>query len=487
MAEQDGDYWKARGNELFAKKEFEKALDAYSKAIEIDATNAVFWSNRSFSYLKLEKYGAAASDASKAIEIDPSFTKAYYRRGAALLSLFKYQDALRDFKTVLQHHPNDPEAKKKQVLCEKEIRSQMFLEAIETEASKAAWESIDLSKMSIDDSYPGPRDCSTAADARGIADYFRDQKLIHKRVLCSILLQARALFAAMPSLVNISVAAGQHITVCGDTHGQYYDLLHIFETNGWPSLQNPYLFNGDFVDRGSWSVEVVSLLLGFSCAVPGSIYLSRGNHESKHLNRVYGFHGEVIKKYDNTVFELFEDVFQALPLAYVVNDRVFVCHGGLPAPTDKGPVRLEDIRRIPRLSYGDIPDSGIMSDLLWADPFDGKGLAPSKRGVGLQFGSDITKQFLDANNLELLVRSHEVKANGYEEAHDGRCITIFSAPNYCDQTGNLGAYIRFSAVREERSATESNGRGLPLKKEFFQFREVSHPAVPAMAYAPGYM
>ena len=116
-----------------------------------------------------------------------------------------------------------------------------------------------------------------------------------------------------------------------------------------------------------------------------------------------------------------------------------VVHGGL---FKDDVVKLDDIRAIPR--GREPPDSGLMSDLMWADPQPFPGRSPSKRGIGLSFGPDVTKKFLSDNNLELLVRSHEVKDEGYLVEHDGKCITIFSAPNYCDQMGNKGAFIRFN-------------------------------------------
>lgn len=128
------------------------------------------------------------------------------------------------------------------------------------------------------------------------------------------------------------------------------------------------------------------------------------------------------------MFGLFSEVFCLLPLAHVLNNRVLVVHGGL-FSTDG--VTLDDIRKIDRRQ--EPPDSGMMSELLWSDPQPMPGRAPSKRGVGVGFGPDVTERFLSSNGLELLVRSHEVKDEGYYVEANGKCITIFSAPNYCDQ------------------------------------------------------
>jgi len=168
-------------------------------------------------------------------------------------------------------------------------------------------------------------------------------------------------------------SAKPHITVCGDTHGQFYDVCNIFEMNGYPSANNPYLFNGDFVDRGSFSVEVVLTYLLFKIHDPSCIFLTRGNHETKNMNRIYGFEGEVRAKYDDKIFELFLEVFGHLPLAGVIDGKVFVTHGGLSTKED---VMLDDIRKIKRGM--EPPEAGLMSDLLWSDPQPFPGKSPSK-------------------------------------------------------------------------------------------------------------
>ena len=250
---------------------------------------------------------------------------------------------------------------------------------------------------------------------------------------------------------------------------RYYDLLNIFDTHGFPSETmsetNPYLFNGDFVDRGSFSLEVVLLLFTFKCIYPDHLHLTRGNHESLNMNKIYGFEGEVKAKYSSQMFQLFTEVFHCLPLSYVLAKKVIVLHGGLFSSDD---VTLDDIRRIDR--FREPPDDGLMSEVLWSDPQPQPGRAPSKRGVGLSFGPDVTANFLKRNDLKLVVRSHEFKDEGYEVEAGGQLITIFSAPNYCDQMGNKGALLRF------------NSEGEYTVK---QFAAVPHPPVRPMAYAGG--
>ncbi len=301
---------------------------------------------------------------------------------------------------------------------------------------------------------------------------FRDQKLIHKRYVARLLISCKRYFESLSSLMEISVPSEApapglqpRVTVCGDTHGQFYDVLNIFAMNGYPSYKNPYLFNGDFVDRGSFSVEVILTFLMFKISDPTCIYLTRGNHETKNMNKIYGFEGEVKAKYDDKIFELFLEVFSHLPLAATVGGKVFVTHGGL--STTEG-VTLDDIRKIRRGM--EPPEMGLMSDLLWSDPQPFPGRSPSKRGVGYSFGPDITEAFLKRNDLTLLVRSHEVKEEGFLIEHGGKTITVFSAPNYCDTMGNKGALIHFDET---------------LVPKFVQYEAVPHPQVRPMAYAAG--
>jgi len=195
------------------------------------------------------------------------------------------------------------------------------------------------------------------------------------------------------------------------------------------------------------------------------VHLSRGNHETLNMNRIYGFEGEVKAKYNQTVFDLFTECFHCLPLAHVLGGMVYVTHGGL---FSSDTVVLDDIRKVDR--FREPPDEGIMSEALWSDPQPMPGRAPSKRGVGLSFGPDVTANFLKRNGLKLVVRSHEVKDEGYEVEASGQLITIFSAPNYCDQMGNKGALLRF----------DHNG-----EYQVKQFTAVPHPAVRPMAYAGG--
>ena len=151
---------------------------------------------------------------------------------------------------------------------------------------------------------------------------FKAGKKIHKRYAYVIILGALEHLRQIPNVVRIDVPQNEKFTVCGDVHGQFFDFLHIFELNGMPSETNPYLFNGDFVDRGSWSSEVIFTLFALKCVYPSSLHLARGNHESKSMNKIYGFEGEIQAKYNTQMADVFREVFCWLPLGHIINDKV---------------------------------------------------------------------------------------------------------------------------------------------------------------------
>lgn len=461
---------KDRANKLFGAKKYAEAAEVYSEAIAFDPKNPVYYSNRAFAYIRSEFYGAAITDAETAISLDPKFIKAYYRRAVGHMAMGKLKDAVKDFKAVVKVAPRDADAKIKLSECEKELRRREFEKAIsfDEKATKTAKEMLgDVDLITVEASYDGPHLSSdkgvTQEFAEAALKHMESQKKIHKKYVFQILLAIKDMFVALPPIIDIDVPEGTNLTICGDIHGQFYDLLNIFKLNGLPSPTNMYLFNGDFVDRGSFSVECILALFIFKLLHPGSLYLSRGNHETDDMNKVYGFEGEVKAKYSDVTFKLFSEIFDAVPLGNLVGGKIFVIHGGL---FSRDGVTMDEIRKIDRFRQ---PGSeGLMCELLWSDPQPQPGRSRSKRGVGTQFGPDVTEAFCKLNNLDVIVRSHEVKQDGYEVAHDGRCVTIFSAPNYCDSVGNKGAYIKV---------------GPELKLQFHQFSAVQHPNVKAMQYA----
>ncbi|XP_069681902.1 serine/threonine-protein phosphatase 5 [Periplaneta americana] len=459
---------KEEANQCFRKQDYNKAIDLYTKAIELNPNVAVYYGNRSISYLKTECFGYALNDASKSIELDKTYLKGYYRRAGAHMSLGKFKLALRDYEAVTKAKPNDRDAKEKYTECNKIVRQMAFERAIRVDdTKKSIADSINLENMAIEDEYNGPKledGKVTLEFMQHLMKTYKEQGKLHRKYAYKILLDVKQLFMSQPSLVEITIPDDSKFTVCGDIHGQFYDLMNIFNLNGLPSPTNPYLFNGDFVDRGSFSVECIFTLFGFKLLYPEHFFMSRGNHESQTMNQMYGFEGEVKAKYTAQMSELFTEVYNWLPLAHCLNGRILVMHGGLFSRDD---VTLEEIKEIDRNRQP--PEEGLMCELLWSDPQPQVGRAPSKRGVGVQFGPDVTKKFLELNGLDYVIRSHEVKNEGYEVAHDGKCITVFSAPNYCDTMGNKGAFIVL--------------KGKDMKPQYTTYEAVPHPNVKPMAYA----
>ena len=162
----------------------------------------------------------------------------------------------------------------------------------------------------------------------------------------------------------------------------------------------------------------------------------RGNHEEDTINSLYGFRDEVMEKYDMDLYLEIQELFRHLPVAATVNEKVFVCHGGIgPGLFTLGDLRsLEDRHKLASMS-------GVLGDLLWSDPGPEDGTSDNVRGVSVVWGPDVTQNFLNSNSIELIVRSHECVMEGHTRCHEDKVVTVFSAPNYCDVQGNLGAVV----------------------------------------------
>jgi len=225
------------------------------------------------------------------------------------------------------------------------------------------------------------------------------------------------------------------IQIVGDIHGQYHDLLRLFEHCGFPPEAN-YLFLGDYVDRGKNGLECMCLLLAYKVKYPENFFLLRGNHECASINRIYGFYDECKRRLNIKIWKRFQEVFNLLPFAAVVDEKIFCIHAGL-SPDLNTP---EQIKRIVRPT--DVPDAGLLCDLLWSDPeADITGWAENDRGVSFTFGADVVSKFLQKHDFDLVVRAHQVVEDGYEFFADRQLVTIFSAPNYCGEFDNAGAVM----------------------------------------------
>ncbi|KAJ9103327.1 phosphoprotein phosphatase PP4 catalytic subunit [Naganishia adeliensis] len=246
-----------------------------------------------------------------------------------------------------------------------------------------------------------------------------------------VCMASREVLMSQPSLVELEAP----VKICGDTHGQFYDLLRIYEYGGFPPQAN-YLFLGDYVDRGRHNIETAVLQLAFKIKYPENFFILRGNHESAGVNGHYGFADECKRRYDLKLWKTFSDTFNCLPPCAIVSDKIICMHGGISPEITS----LEQLRRIVRPT--EIPNGGLLADLLWSDPDkDVVGWSESSRGVGYSFGPDVITKFLQKFDLDLIARAHQVVEDGYEFCAKRQCVTIFSAPNYCGAQDNAGAIM----------------------------------------------
>ncbi|KAH8079665.1 Metallo-dependent phosphatase-like protein [Filobasidium floriforme] len=252
--------------------------------------------------------------------------------------------------------------------------------------------------------------------------------------ITAVCLAAREVFLSQPTLIELSPP----VKIVGDVHGQYADLIRLFEMCGFPPAAN-YLFLGDYVDRGKQSLETILLLLCYKIKYPENFFLLRGNHECANVTRVYGFYDECKRRTNIKTWKTFIDVFNTLPIASIVASKIFCVHGGLsPSLTS-----MDDIRRIQRPT--DVPDYGLLNDLVWSDPSDtALEWEDNERGVSYCYGKAVINSFLATHDMDLICRAHMVVEDGYEFYNDRTLVTVFSAPNYCGEFDNFAAVMSVS-------------------------------------------
>lgn len=250
------------------------------------------------------------------------------------------------------------------------------------------------------------------------------------------------------------------VVLCGDIHGQFHDLLELFRVSGgFPDNHTNFLFMGDFVDRGFYSVETLLLILCLKVRYPDRICLIRGNHESRQISAAYGFYDECLRKYGSvSVWRMCCEVFDHMSLGALVGGPggVFCIHGGL-SPDVRN---IDEISGIDRIQ--EVPHEGAMCDLLWSDPDESitSDWAVSSRGAGFLFGGGPVERFHHVNNTSLIARAHQLVLNGYNEMFDGKLVTVWSAPNYCYRCGNMAAVLEL----------DEN-----LQRKYVEFDTVEHP------------
>jgi serine/threonine-protein phosphatase PP1 catalytic subunit len=294
--------------------------------------------------------------------------------------------------------------------------------------------SKDASKFNIDDiisrllNVRPPPNSSTNMNSK-----YSKNLCIKNSEIITLLQKVREIFLDQPVLLHLT--PNPSLAIAGDVHGQYEDLLRIFDKMGYPPQTN-YLFLGDYVDRGKRSLETILLLFAYKIKYPENFFLLRGNHECASINKVYGFFDECKRRCNLKIWKAFTDVFNCLPISAVVAGKIFCVHGGLSPDL----IEYEDVTRIQRPT--DVPDNGLLNDLLWSDPSEtAYEWEESERGVSYCFGKRIVKKFLERNDLDLVCRAHMIVEDGFEFFGNRSLVTVFSAPNYCGEFDNNGAIM----------------------------------------------
>lgn len=275
--------------------------------------------------------------------------------------------------------------------------------------------------------------------------FYREGRITEEQALY-IINKGTELLKQEPNLLEVDAP----ITVCGDIHGQYYDLMKLFEVGGNPA-ETRYLFLGDYVDRGYFSIECVLYLWALKIWYPTTLFLLRGNHECRHLTDYFTFKLECKHKYSEKVYDACMESFCALPLAAIMNKQFLCIHGGLSPDLNT----LDDLREIDR--FREPPTHGLMCDLLWADPLEEFGQEKTNecfvhnhvRGCSYFFSYHAACNFLEKNGLLSIIRAHEAQDAGYRMYRKTKTtgfpsvMTIFSAPNYLDVYNNKAAVLKY--------------------------------------------
>ena len=244
--------------------------------------------------------------------------------------------------------------------------------------------------------------------------------------------EIKPVLLAEPSVLDLQPP----LKICGDIHGQFHDLLRVFDSGFVP--ENKFLFLGDYVDRGDDSLEVIGLLFALKLLYPDNIFLLRGNHESPEMTEEFGFLEECELKLNSEIFDVFMDTFDCLPIAALVGEKLFCVHGGLSPQVDT----IDQIRLIRRPTA--VPEDGVLADLLWSDPNpETEEWGPNSRGATITWGLRAAKKFIENNHLLKVIRGHQLANNGFDFpfSPDESVITVFTASYYAQRYANKAAFI----------------------------------------------
>lgn len=301
-----------------------------------------------------------------------------------------------------------------------------------------------------------------------LREHFKREGKLKKEQVLKIISMATKIFESEPNLLEVP----SPVTICGDIHGQLYDLCKLFEICGDPD-ETSFLFLGDYVDRGSYSLEVLLLLYAMKINHPNTFTMLRGNHESKQMTQHFTYKSECLVKYSIEVYHASLKSFCALPIAAIMNKQFFCVHGGI----SKDIKYLSDINNINRFQV-DFPSHGAFCDLMWSDPSndydnDNEKYGSRKptdftenyeRGCSYMFSYNAVCHFLERNSLLCVIRAHQAQDKGYRmykktpEQQFPSVITLFSAPNYCGSYGNKAAILKYDVttmnIRQFSAQTE---------------------------------
>ena len=289
-----------------------------------------------------------------------------------------------------------------------------------------------------------------------IADV-RAHKPIDEGQLIQLFQMAHDILFQEGTLLNLSAP----ITIAGDVHGQFYDVLYLFEIGGQPP-DTKYLFLGDYVDRGYYSLETFALILAYKVRYPDRVFLLRGNHECRQVSKLYGFYDEVVQRFGHAgPWQICNEVFDMLPMAAIIEHQIYCVHGGL-SPSIKLVDQVASFER-----RQDIPLKGALTDICWSDPEKITGWGVNQRGAGWLFGTRPASEFCHNNKIKIVARAHQLAEKGYEWPlkPDELVVTVWSAPNYMYRSNNLASVMAISDTLEWQfktfNAVPSDQRTVP--------------------------